>query len=70
MALTGRQLLLAVLQRTKGRDVAARCKVSTAAVSFWAAGTRVPRQSAREVLRREYRIPLVSWARLYRSARR
>lgn len=57
----GRRLLLAVLGRTTACDVAARCRVPRRCVSHWAAGTCKPRMAARQMLQRNYRIPVEAW---------
>lgn len=57
----GRQLLLAVLQRTSSSAVAARCRVSLAAVSKWAAGKSRPALDAQVQLESSYRIPRSAW---------
>lgn len=57
----GRRLLLAVLQRTKARTVAARVDVSAGAVSRWASGRGVPSPPARARLEAAFGIPAASW---------
>ena len=60
----GRRLLLALLQRTTARRVAARCSVSASTVSRWAAGATLPNERARRALAgaSSYGIPAESWA--------
>lgn len=57
----GRRLLLAVLQVTTGRDVAARCSVAQQRVSEWVNGLSKPNPVARALLESNYRIPCDSW---------
>lgn len=57
----GRRLLLLVLQRTTGRDVAARCRVTPCRVSAWISGRTKPSPAARAALERNYEIPPPSW---------
>lgn len=63
----GRRLLLAVLQLTTGRDVAARCGVRQQRVSEWVNGLSRPSDSARLLLERNYRIPFDAWDTPYIS---
>jgi len=57
----GRHLLLAVLQVTTGRDVAARCNVRQQRVSEWLNGLSKPSPGARLLLESNYRIPYDAW---------
>jgi len=57
----GRLLLIAVLQRSSGRFVAARCRVTPAAVSRWAGGSRSPTLEARSALALAYGLPVDAW---------
>lgn len=57
----GRRLLLAVLQATTGRDVAARCSVAQQRVSDWVNGLSKPNPAARLLLESNYRIPCEAW---------
>lgn len=57
----GRRLLLAVLQTTTGRDVAARCSVAQQRVSEWTNGQSKPSAAARLLLESNYRIPFDAW---------
>lgn len=61
MASQGRRSLLAVLQRTTAREVAARCRVSPSRVSEWASGLTSPSPDARRALERAYGISVPSW---------
>lgn len=63
MNTAGRRALLRVLQLIRGREVAARVRVSPAAVSRWSAGTRVPSPRARAALEQHCRIPAELWER-------
>lgn len=58
---SGRRLLLAVLQRTRGIYVAARCRVHPSRVSRWVSGEDVPSPKARELLFANYGIPVDAW---------
>lgn len=57
----GRKLLIAVLQVTTERDVAARCGVYQQRVSDWSSGVCKPLPAARAALERNYGIPASSW---------
>lgn len=57
----GRRSLLALLQLTSGREVAARCHVSPSSVSQWASGNKNPAKATRESLERQYGIRAESW---------
>lgn len=57
----GRRLLLALLQTTCAREVAARCRVSPSLVSFWSSGTNRPSEKNRTKLAELYGIPPESW---------
>ena len=57
----GHRLLIAVLQLTTAREVAARCGVSPSAVSFWLSNRKSPGPHARGVLETLYRIPRGAW---------
>lgn len=71
MALTaGRRALLAVLQRTSARNVAARCGVTPQAVSQWASGRSRPTGPRLTALWVNYGISPESWNEAYRSTRR
>jgi transcriptional regulator with XRE-family HTH domain len=59
--MNGRRALLALLQRTQGRYVAGRCRVSRTTVSRWASGSQRPSAAARAALERNYEIPASSW---------
>lgn len=59
--MSGRRALLALLQHTQGRFVAARCRVSRSCVSEWAAGRKRPSARARSALERNYGIAPSSW---------
>lgn len=59
----GRALLVAILQRTKAHFVAARCRVTSPAVSQWVTGWRKPGVWARRALDISYGIPADSWDR-------
>lgn len=57
----GRRLLIALLQLTSARHVAARCAVYPQRVTDWVNGHRVPCSSARERLARNYGIGVEAW---------
>lgn len=57
----GRAMLLEVLQRTRAKYVAARCRVSPAAVSKWSSGRSVPSSAKKRALAVNYGIPTDSW---------
>ncbi len=61
---TARLSLLAVLQRTAAREVAARCRVSPSRVSEWASGRSRPTVGARAVLEQSYGIAAAGWEQL------
>jgi transcriptional regulator with XRE-family HTH domain len=67
---TGRRALVALLQRTSGRFVAARIRVTASTVSRWASGQRTPSVAARRALFVTYGIPLHSWAERAPSPKR
>ena len=56
-----RRSLLAILQRTSAREVAARCGVTPATVSAWVSGLARPRWRTRLVLRAAYGITPSTW---------
>jgi transcriptional regulator with XRE-family HTH domain len=70
VAVTGRRSLLAVLQRTSAREVAARCGVVPSCVSSWVNGTRRPCERARAVLASVYGISVGSWVATRPAIRR
>lgn len=55
--------LLRVLQKTTGRDVAARCRVVPSRVSSWVSGRCKPNHAARRLLELNYGIPSDAWDR-------
>ena len=55
--------LIRVLQKTTGRDVAARCRVVPTRVSAWIAGRCKPNPDARRLLESNYGIPADAWDR-------
>lgn len=57
----GRRSLIAVLQRTTGREVAARVGVAKQTVSDWVRGINKPRRDARLALQRLYGISPAAW---------
>jgi hypothetical protein len=57
----GRRLLLAVLQRTTAREVAARCDVSPSCVSEWMSGIKRPSMRTRAKLEAIYGIGSGTW---------
>jgi len=57
----GRRSLLAVLQRTTARELAARCRVAKQTVSDWVNGHRKPNHSARLALQHLYGISARAW---------
>lgn len=57
----GRRLLIALLQRTTARDVAARCRVYPQRVTDWASGYRSPNPTARRMLELNYGLPVNAW---------
>lgn len=57
----GRRSLIAVLQRTSAREVAARCGVAPSTVSKWASGYAAPRWRMRVVIQLHYSITPRSW---------
>jgi transcriptional regulator with XRE-family HTH domain len=57
----GRRLLVAVIQQTTAREVAARCGVVPSCVSEWLSGDARPNPRAAERLANTYRIPVVAW---------
>lgn len=63
----GRKLLLALLQRTTARDVAARCRVYPQRVADWWSGYRVPAPDARKRLESQYGIPAHAWDEEWRD---
>lgn len=61
---SGRRSLLAVLQRTSVREVAARCGVDHSSVVRWLSGRMTtPSDVARERLESIYGISAASWGR-------
>jgi transcriptional regulator with XRE-family HTH domain len=54
--------LIRVLQVTTAREVAARCRVSPAAVSRWVAGFTAPNAAAKATLRVTYGIREEAWS--------
>jgi len=63
----GRRLLIALLNITTARDVAARVRSSKQRVADWSSGHRSPRQQARELLEQNYGIPRGAWAQEWRE---
>lgn len=61
MMTRGQRLLLAVLQRTTEREVAARCGVTQQAVSYWLLGTQKPTEARRVRLECLYGIGARAW---------
>jgi hypothetical protein len=57
-----RKSLLAILQRTHARDVAARCRVHPAQVTRWIEGTAEPSARARAALWVNYGISPRAWS--------
>ncbi len=57
----GRAELLLVLQRTRAEFVAARCRVTAAAVYNWTSGRRKPDDDARMALFTSYGIAPEAW---------
>lgn len=53
--------LIRVLQKTTGRFVAARCRVTPTRVSSWVSGRCKPNAAARELLELNYGIPAAAW---------
>lgn len=52
----GRKQLLAILQVSSGREVAARCKTAPGTVSKWASGKATPSPSAQAKLAAHCRV--------------
>jgi transcriptional regulator with XRE-family HTH domain len=65
----GRRSLLALLQRTTAREVAARCRVAPSCVSEWQSGIKRPCRRARAMLATVYGISAESWAKAERGGR-
>lgn len=61
----GRRSLIALLQITTGREIAARCRVSPSCVSEWAGGTKSPGPASRAKLASLYGIAVESWGEGY-----
>jgi transcriptional regulator with XRE-family HTH domain len=59
----GRRSLIALLQLTSGRELAARCGVSPSKVSMWLAGLSAPSDVPRARLEAIYGIGADSWGR-------
>lgn len=57
----GQHLLGAIIQRTRQRDVAARCGVHESRVSEWMSGVTTPSDRARAKLWAVYQIPVAAW---------
>lgn len=57
----GQRSLLAILQRTTAREVAARCAVSPSCVSDWLGGTKRPSPTSRRALELVYGIRAHTW---------
>lgn len=57
----GRRSLIAVLQRTTARELAARCRVAKQTVSDWLRGRAKPSRDARLALERLYGIRAAAW---------
>jgi transcriptional regulator with XRE-family HTH domain len=57
----GRRCLLAVLQQTTEREVAARCGVTHQAVSLWLQGVQKPAAARRLKLQELYGIEPPAW---------
>lgn len=58
---SGRRSLLAVLQRTTAREVAARCRVDPSCVTHWVSGRCTPADSPRALLESIYGISQSAW---------
>lgn len=57
----GRRLLLALLQLTSAREVAARCRVQHQRIADWSSGLHTPNAEARAQLERNYGIRREAW---------
>lgn len=66
----GRRLLIALLQRTTAREVAARCRVYPQRIADWLSGYRVPNERAKQALDTNFGIPTDAWATEWREPRR
>jgi transcriptional regulator with XRE-family HTH domain len=60
-----RRSLLALLQRTTAREIAARCDVAPSRVSEWVSGITQPSPTARQRLEHSYGIRSDSWLYAY-----
>ena len=58
----GQRSLLALLQRTHARDVAARCGVHASQVTRWMDGTSAPSERTARALEANYGISPRAWA--------
>lgn len=54
----GQRALIALTQRTRAADIAARCGVSKSRVSEWVSGITTPSERARVRLHQSYGIPM------------
>jgi len=57
----GRRSLIALLQVTTAREVAARCGVDPSCVSKWSSGIKAPGPTSRAKLEANYGIRAGSW---------
>lgn len=57
----GRRILLSLLQRISGREVAVRCRVSRASVSHWASGKKRPNMDHRRAIQQQFGLSIKSW---------
>lgn len=63
----GRRLLLALLQITTAREVAARCRVTPSCVSKWVSGEKTPGPRARVKIADLYGIAPEAWVMPWRD---
>lgn len=59
----GQRSLIAILQRTSAREIAARCHVQPSTVSKWASGYCRPQQRTRLILHMYYNITPHTWSK-------
>lgn len=63
----GRRLLIALLNITTARDVAARLRVQHPCIANWSSGYRSPNERARVMLEQNYGIPRDAWSEEWRD---